>query len=243
MTSVVGSFEEIRLSIALRRTGGTSAAGLCSNASRLRTFWFDALRLAGRVALAQLRTKGAVSMPNIKPARDVVDLGNGTLRMDLNRDVSTIFDAVDFALVTGQRWYAVKGAGGAGLYVGLKRLVCADGVQKRVQIYMHRVLLGAPAGMLVDHVNGDKLDNRRCNLRLCDGAGNSQNRSVGRNNTTGYKGVAYKDGKFDARIGHGKRSTYLGRFETVTDAARAYDTAARRHHGDFAVLNFPEEVR
>lgn len=64
MTSVVGSFEEIRLSIALRRTGGTSAAGLCSNASRLRTFWFDALRLAGRVALTQLRSV-------VKPCRAI----------------------------------------------------------------------------------------------------------------------------------------------------------------------------
>jgi hypothetical protein len=109
-------------------------------------------------------------------------------------------------------------------------------------IRMHRVVMCAPAGYEVDHINGDKLDNRRANLRLCTRAENQRHKARNRQNTTGYKGVRIdkRDGYFSARIRFDNKELHLGRFRNAVDAARAYDAAAKKLHGDFAWLNFPE---
>ena len=102
-----------------------------------------------------------------------------------------------------------------------------------------------PDRMVIDHVNGDTLDNRKSNLRVCTRADNKRSRPKQSNNTLGYKGVfKTKNGhlRFGARIGNGRsKHQYLGSFNTIEEAARAYDQAAKEKHGEFAVLNFPEE--
>ena len=110
--------------------------------------------------------------------------------------------------------------------------------------YMHRLVLelnNIDIFDQVDHINGDKFDNRLKNLRLCTAAENQKNKRIQSNNKTGYKGVSYcnRDKKYIARIKLSKRSIALGNYDTKEDAAKAFDYAARILHKEFAVLNFP----
>jgi hypothetical protein len=111
-------------------------------------------------------------------------------------------------------------------------------------IFMHRVLLSAGPGQTVDHINGDGLDNRRCNLRLATRAQQRQNLAVPANNVCAFKGVrATGHGTYRARISvpNGKR-IHLGCFKTAEEAALAYNQAARLHFGAFARLNQLQEI-
>lgn len=109
-------------------------------------------------------------------------------------------------------------------------------------IYMHRQILGTPAHMKTDHVNGDKLDNRRSNLRACSSTQNNRNVPA-KGGKSHYKGVNWhtQNHVWRAEITVDRERLTLGCFEKEEDAARAYDRAAILHHGDFAYLNFPLE--
>lgn len=101
---------------------------------------------------------------------------------------------------------------------------------------LHRVLLSAGLGIEVDHINGDGLDNRSANLRLCNRAQNAKNRRVNSNSKSGIKGVRFDESKrvWEARIRCDGRRISLGRFKNKDQAAEAYRSAAMRLHGAFA---------
>lgn len=104
---------------------------------------------------------------------------------------------------------------------------------------MHRLIMRYPKE-LVDHMNRNKLDNRKSNLRLCNNSQSSSNRKMRRDNGVGYKGVGItRNGKYDAHV-NGK---YLGVFSCALEAAMAYDREARKVHGEFSSLNFPDGGR
>jgi len=104
---------------------------------------------------------------------------------------------------------------------------------------MHRVILNPPKGMVTDHINGDRLDNRRSNLRIADHLQNAQNRGKNKNSRSKYKGVAWKveNNKWQARIRIGTGQHHLGLYDTEEDAAHAYNVAAILHHGNYKRLN------
>jgi len=107
-------------------------------------------------------------------------------------------------------------------------------------IMMHRLILNAPQGVVIDHINGDGLDNRRSNLRLTDASGNQANRQFKLPGASSrFKGVTWNRsaGKWQAAIKVQGRSLHLGLFETEWDAAQAYDCAAREYFGDLAFVN------
>lgn len=109
-------------------------------------------------------------------------------------------------------------------------------------VYMHRYIMGVKAGQEVDHINGDKLDNRKENLRIASHSENGKNQVKPKNNTSGFKGVTrnkYK-GNWIAQIKINGKHLSLGRFDDIQEAARAYDDAARKYFGEFAKLNFPD---
>ena len=106
--------------------------------------------------------------------------------------------------------------------------------------YMHRLIMNAPKGKQVDHINGNTLDNTRSNLRICSSSENLCNRKAPRQNTSGFKGVSWfeRDKKWRARIGAKCKQKTIGYFDTKEEAAKAYDLMAKKLHGSFARLNF-----
>lgn len=108
---------------------------------------------------------------------------------------------------------------------------------------MHRFILNAGPGQLIDHRSLDGLDNRRSNLRFSSIAGNNQNRGMNRRNTSGFKGVSWNRrlGKWVAYCCLDSRKIYLGLFTDKLEAAKAYDLAAILYYGEFARPNFPME--
>jgi hypothetical protein len=103
---------------------------------------------------------------------------------------------------------------------------------------MHRLIINAPLGKEVDHINGDSLDNRRDNLRLCTRQQNCCNRKHQIKAKSKYKGVHPRKDKWAAVIRFKKRLRHIGVFETEVAAAMAYDDKARELFGDFAFTNF-----
>ena len=103
--------------------------------------------------------------------------------------------------------------------------------------------MNAPKGLLVDHENGDTLDNRRANLRLATHYQNTCNRRKIKSKTSSrFIGLYFekRSSRWVTAIkNHGKK-IYLGRFKSEIDAAHAYDEAAKKYHGEFAHLNFPD---
>jgi hypothetical protein len=108
--------------------------------------------------------------------------------------------------------------------------------------YMAREIMHAPEHLWVDHINGDTLDNRKCNLRLCTKRQNTRHAVKKRHGVSSvYKGVSFrpelKKRPWMARIMTNLKQEHLGMFETEHEAAIAYNEAARKYHGEFALLN------
>jgi HNH endonuclease/AP2 domain len=144
-----------------------------------------------------------------------------------------IVDEADFEMLSVMRWRAND----RGYVVTWStRDPSSRGYSK-----MHRMVMLPEPGQEIDHINGDKLDNRRANLRVCTRAENNRNRSIHRNNQSGLKGVFWhsRDRRWRAKIQVDGQRLHLGNFADKADAARAYDIAATEHFGEFAVLNFP----
>lgn len=122
------------------------------------------------------------------------------------------------------------------------------GLISRRSFKAHRVIWALVHGYWpdgqIDHVNGDRADNRIANLREASGAENMQNRGLQVSNTSGFKGIAWsaKQGRWVVRISKDGRRTYIGSYVTKEDAAKAYDAAAIQMHGGFAKLNFPAAI-
>jgi hypothetical protein len=106
------------------------------------------------------------------------------------------------------------------------------------------MIMNPPKDKIVDHRNGESLDNRKENLRIAEHWQNCCNKRINRKDKTSkYKGVGFNKRlkKWQANIHCKGKRIYLGLFENEVDAAKAYDTAAQVYHGEFAVLNFPQQ--
>jgi hypothetical protein len=105
-------------------------------------------------------------------------------------------------------------------------------------VLFHREILGLSVGdgIVVDHIDGDRLNNRRSNLRLCTRAENTRNQRLSCKNTSGYKGVTFNkaNGKWTSQIMLNKKRKHLGSFNTPQEAYAAYCAAATIHHKEFA---------
>jgi hypothetical protein len=153
------------------------------------------------------------------------------------RERFALVDDEDIERVSQRKWWVT---GGKYQYVYTQKRVGG----KQVNTYLHRLIMGvdgATRRVLVDHVNGDTLDNRRANLRLCDKTRNGYNRGSDVNTSSQYKGVSWRKdtAKWVAQITAEGQHYGLGAFIDEVDAAKAYDEAARRLHGEFAYLNCP----
>lgn len=118
-------------------------------------------------------------------------------------------------------------------------------INKKIKtIRMHEEIMGTIGKdkklYCVDHIDHNTLNNQKNNLRICDIAGNMQNRRIPKSNTSGYKGVCrfYHDkNKFIAQIGHHGKYFRIGKYNTALEAAKAYNEKALELYGEFAFLN------
>lgn len=152
-----------------------------------------------------------------------------------------IVSSEDYEFLSQFKWY--RSPWGYAVRIPSRKL------GKRKHIFMHRAImervLGGPIpeGYETDHINMDKLDNQRVNLRLATGSQNRMNRKRYKGSTSQYKGVHWnkKKKRWQSRITVNEKIRHLGYFINEDDAGRAYDEQARKLFGEYARLNFPDE--
>ncbi len=147
-----------------------------------------------------------------------------------------LVDDEDFEAVSQFKWYATVKDGR--IYYACRKTTING---QRIIIHMHRLLMGLDKGCakVIDHIDGNGLNNQKCNLRICTIQQNCQNRKSQKNNTSGYKGVSFDKQylKWKARICAKDKRTVIGYYVNKEQAALAYNEAAKKHYGEFASLN------
>lgn len=153
--------------------------------------------------------------------------------IQLTKGYVAIVDDEDFEGLSKFKWHVACSNFGKP-YASRKPIAGEN--RKETNIRLHRFILRAKDGEHVDHINGDTLDNRRCNIRVCTPAENMRNRPIQSNSTSGYKGVSWHKhrSKWRAQIKINGRKKHLGYFDNPKDAYMAYCLAAAELHGRFA---------
>lgn len=152
----------------------------------------------------------------------------GTIaKIPLTKGLFATIDIVDIPLVSGRNWFAAQRSKGM-FYVSTCQIMGTPNV------HLHRFLTNAPMELCVDHKDGDPLNNRRDNLRICTYQQNSFNSSIARNNSSGKTGVKRNGNRWNARIQINKTYIHLGNFERFEDAISARIAAEQKYFGEFA---------
>lgn len=151
-------------------------------------------------------------------------------RIPLGNGLFATIDAADYDRLSKYRWYASHH--GPTTYARCR--------QKSKDTYMHRMIMRPRKGQIVDHIDGNGLNNRRCNLRICTSRQNQANRGPC-GGSSRFVGVFRNKDKWQAGIGYRGKSYYIGLFDDEVEAAKARDRKAYELHGEFAYLNFPED--
>jgi hypothetical protein len=159
-------------------------------------------------------------------------LATGAEAIQLTRGLWTILDLEDYEILKVYKWYAFPSD--AGTHYAARQ-------QNKRVVFMHNFILNVSPGMKVDHTDNDGLNNRRYNLRECTPGQNGFNKRA--HNGEGFKGVYWKANKerWVSEISFGGKTVTLGHYKAHTQAALAYNEAAKVAHGDFAKLNIVED--
>lgn len=161
----------------------------------------------------------------------------GLSKVPLTQGEFALIDEADLPIIEGYTWCV----GITRSHKTARTNITVNGKSKA--LLMHRLILGLNnPSICVDHIDGNPLNNCRNNLRVCSQAENVRNKKK-RPERTQFKGVTRYfrpvPHPFYARISVNRKTICIGSYETPEEAARAYDEAARKHHGIFAALNFP----
>lgn len=160
-------------------------------------------------------------------------------KISLTQGKFALIDDDDFEMINLFKWCAHK-AHKAYYAVAVHR----DEDRKQRLILMHRLIMNASKGTIVDHINHDTLDNRKSNLRFCTHSQNIRNQRIqSRKKSSKYKGVTLvkSNGRWASYIKVKNKRIGLGYYENEIDAARAYNKAALKYHKEFAVINILKE--
>jgi len=147
----------------------------------------------------------------------------------LTQGYEAVIDAADVPLVGSFNWYARVDPN---TIYALRKVRIGP---KQLTVRMHRVIMGEPDNLEVDHKDGNGLNNRRRNLRGATKSNNQHNVRIRRDNSSGFKGVSWcnRKKKWHARIALNKRGKHLGYFATAEAAYGAYCEASKKYHGEF----------
>ncbi|MCD4831544.1 MAG: hypothetical protein K8R02_07025 [Anaerohalosphaeraceae bacterium] len=164
------------------------------------------------------------------------------MRLKLNKGRYAIVDYDDWKALKKFNWRLRKSP--TTLYAERTAYTVTN---RQRNIALHRQIMNASKGIFIDHINHNGLDNRKTNLRPATPAQNAWNRKQSNANwksSSKYRGVKWhrKSAKWSAQIGFNNKRKHLGYFVNEIEAAKAYDIAARKHHGNFATLNFPPQA-
>jgi hypothetical protein len=158
-------------------------------------------------------------------------------RIRLNIGKYALVDPSRFHELTGYDWCAKKNAT---TYMAVRFTPQGS---YNIPVYMHRQILNTQKGQIVDHIDRNGLNNTIENLRFATKSQNGCNKQGRRNTSSKYKGIAWNrhTQRWIATIYFDGKRMHLGYFDSENDAAKAYDTAAKKYHREFAYLNFPEK--
>lgn len=141
-----------------------------------------------------------------------------------------IVDDEDCERVSSIKWFFDSGY--AKRHKGMKKLP------------MQNFVMNYEIGEEIDHINGNKLDNQKTNLRNVSHRQNAINKGLFKNSRTGYKGVCWDivHKRYHVTLRYNGKKVFLGRYDNLIEAAKAYDEGAKKYFGEFARLNFPEKA-
>jgi hypothetical protein len=151
--------------------------------------------------------------------------------IELAQGKRAIVDNEDYKYLSQFKWHLSSNG-----YAVMTTHNYVDGVRKTYHPAMHSLVNKTPKGKSTDHINENKLDNRRKNLRTCTQSQNMANRGFQKNNKSGYKGVYWSEGKWTAQIRFKGETIHLGRSKDIKEAAQLYSNAASHYFGEFARL-------
>ena len=159
--------------------------------------------------------------------------------INLTKNMVTIVDEEDYEWLNQYKWCIGKGSGNKCYAVRRNKNL------KPNKVRMHREIMNLQHAnnLEVDHINGDTLDNRKSNLRICTHKDNTRNKKIQSNNTSGFNGVSFtgRENKWRSYIVIDQKQKSLGYFNSKEEAAKAYNEAAKKYFGEFAKLNTIEE--
>lgn len=165
------------------------------------------------------------------------------MEIELTQGYKTIIDDEDYEKIKDYNWVAHKSQ---------NRVIACTRIMnngKRIRIQMHRFLLNiSDKNIIIDHINRNPLDNRKCNLRICTYQQNAHNRGKQSKKCKSiYKGVYFRNSpnrkkQWQARITIGNKKIRLGCYYTEKEAAEAYDKGALKYFKEFAYLNFKKDI-
>lgn len=155
---------------------------------------------------------------------------NITKQIPLTQGKFAIVDAADYDWLNQWKWYCCNGYA--------LRVPYTNGIRGKA-IRMHRLIVGTPDGFDTDHINGDELDNQRCNLRTATHRQNIMNQKPRIGCSSNFKGVCWckRRKKWQASIKTNGKRKFLGYFYNEADAAHAYNNAAVQLYGEYARIN------
>lgn len=157
----------------------------------------------------------------------ILPIGPSIAYLELTRGQFCLIDSCELMILGNFSWFSSRNPSTGDFYA------CQH--QNRKIVHLHRMLMGFPEGLEVDHINGNTLDDRRINLRLADDSQSAQNQKISKNNTSGVKGVSYcrTKRKWSAKIGRLGKWVHLAYSDSFEEAVLIRTEAEIREHGKF----------